>query len=112
MVFLLITVVTQSLGRDFNLVRFQCDKSNGNIDHKWSDKFNAWVDIWSLLEVKLSNRKFTWRNYRENLIMSNIDRVFCSVEIDQMFPLAATRALPRLGSDHTPILWESGCDGS
>ena len=50
------------IGGDFNLVRFQKDKSNGVIDHKWSDKFNAWVKIWSLLEVKLSNRRFTWGN--------------------------------------------------
>ena len=96
------------IGGDFNLVRFQSDKSNGNIDHKWSDKFNEWVEIWSLLEVKLSNRKFTWGNNQSNLIMSNIDRVFCNVEFDQIFPLASISSLPRLGSDHTPILWESG----
>jgi hypothetical protein len=41
------------MGGDFNLVRFQSDKSNGVINHRWSDKFNAWVEIWSLLEVKL-----------------------------------------------------------
>jgi hypothetical protein len=41
--------------------------------------------------------------------MSNINRVFCNVEMDQFFPLASIRALPRLGSDHTLILWESGC---
>jgi hypothetical protein len=27
------------IGGDFNLVRFQGDKSNGLIDHRWSDKF-------------------------------------------------------------------------
>jgi hypothetical protein len=41
------------MGGDFNLVRFQSDKSNGVINYRWSDKFNAWVEIWSLLEVKL-----------------------------------------------------------
>jgi exonuclease III len=99
------------IGGDFNLVRFQGDKSNGVIDHRWSDKFNAWIEIWSLMEVKLGNRKFTWANNQENLIMSNIDRVFCNTELDQIFPLASIRALPRMGSDHTPILWESG-DGN
>jgi hypothetical protein len=29
------------IGGAFNLVRFQGDKSNGVIDHRWSDKFNA-----------------------------------------------------------------------
>jgi hypothetical protein len=41
--------------------------------------------------------------------MSNIERVLCNVELDQKFPLDYIRALPRIGSDHTPILWESGC---
>jgi hypothetical protein len=41
--------------------------------------------------------------------MSNIDRVFCNVEVDQIFSLASIRALPRLGNDHIPILWESRC---
>jgi hypothetical protein len=89
------------IGGDFNLVRFQSDKSNGVIDHRWSDKFNALVEIWSLLEVKLSNRKFTWGNNQEIFIMSNIDSY--NVEMDQVFPLASIRVVPRLGSDHTPI---------
>ena len=59
------------VGGDFNLVRFSRDKSNGNINRKWSDKFNAWVEIWSLLKIKLSSRKYTWANNQEDLIMSN-----------------------------------------
>lgn len=26
------------------------------MDHRWSDKSDAWIEIWSLLEVKLSSR--------------------------------------------------------
>jgi hypothetical protein len=74
------------IGGDFNLVRYQGDKRNCVIDHRWSDKFNAWVEIWSLLEVKLGNKQFTWGNNQENLIMSNIDRVLCNVKLDQNFP--------------------------
>jgi hypothetical protein len=40
--------------------------------------------------------------------MSTIDRVFCNTELDDLFPLASTQAYARLGSDHTPILWDSG----
>jgi hypothetical protein len=28
---------------DFNLTRFASDKSNGIINHKWADAFNAWI---------------------------------------------------------------------
>ena len=94
----------------FNLVRFQHDKSNGNIDHWWSEKFNAWVEIWSLLEIRMSGRKFTWANNQENNIMTTIDRIFCTTELEAIFPLCTSQALPRTGSDHTPLLWDSGVD--
>ena len=41
--------------------------------------------------------------------MSRIDRVFVSTCFEAMFPMAQVTALARLGSDHTPILWDSGC---
>jgi hypothetical protein len=40
--------------------------------------------------------------------MANLDRVFCSTNFDARFPLGSVRALPRVISDHVPILWESG----
>ena len=96
------------IGGDFNLVRYQQDKSNGNINHLWADKFNAWVEIWSLLEIRMSGRKFTWANNQENNIMTTIDRIFCTTELEAMFPLCTSQALPRIGSDHTPLVLDTG----
>lgn len=93
---------------DFNMVRYNIDKSNGRVDNKWCDKFNAWIEIWSLLEIKLGNRQFTWANNQADLIMSTIDMVFYSTNVDRLFPLSSIQALRRLGSDHTPILWDFG----
>lgn len=76
------------IGGDFNLTRYQKDKSNGRINHRWSDKFNAWIHIWSLLEIKISGRQFTWANNQSNLVMSTIDRIFCTIELDVIFPSA------------------------
>ena len=98
------------IGGDFNLVRYQKDKNNGRINQSWSDKFNAWVEIWNLLEIKMSGRQFTWANNQDNLIMSTIDRIFCTTELDSLFPLSSSQALRRTGSDHTPMLWDSGID--
>ena len=96
------------IGGDFNLIRFASDKNNGNINRKWSDNFNAWIEIWSLLEIKLSSRKYTWANNQVDMIMSTIDRAFCNTELDSLFPLSSITALPRCGSDHTPLVWDSG----
>lgn len=97
------------IGCDFNLVRSQEDKSNGVVDFKWIDKFNAWVEIWALMEIQLTGRAYTWSNNQEHAVRCRLDRFFCSTNFEAMFPLSHAEALPRLGSDHTPILWDSGC---
>ena len=50
------------VGGDYNLVRYCTDKSNGKIHARWSRKFNSWIEIWGLLEIKLASRKYTWGN--------------------------------------------------
>lgn len=66
------------IGGDFNFVRFVSDKSNKQLDHRWADKFNDWIDKWGLLELNVTNRAFTWTNKQDNPIMAKIDRVFIS----------------------------------
>jgi hypothetical protein len=31
-------------GRDFSLVIYQKDKSNGRVELRWCEKFNSWID--------------------------------------------------------------------
>jgi endonuclease/exonuclease/phosphatase family metal-dependent hydrolase len=40
--------------------------------------------------------------------MSKIDRIFCSTDFESLSPLAHARALSTVGSDHTPIVGDSG----
>jgi hypothetical protein len=40
--------------------------------------------------------------------MCKLDRIFCSTSFDSGFPLASARVLSRSGSDHTPLVWDSG----
>jgi hypothetical protein len=96
------------IGGDFNLVRFIEDKNNGNIDFKWVDKFNAWIELWALMKIGVSGRNYTWGNNQEYPVMCKLDRIFCATSFDSNFPLANARALSRSGSDHTPLVWDSG----
>jgi hypothetical protein len=41
------------IGGDFNLVRHECDKSNGVVDFKWVDIINAWVTCWLYFRLVL-----------------------------------------------------------
>jgi hypothetical protein len=91
------------IGGDINLVRCQNDKINGNVNFKWIDSFNAWIDLWALIEIGLAGRSFTWYNNQGNRIMSKIDRIFCSTDFEGMFPLGKARALPRLAVITLPL---------
>ena len=96
------------LGGDFNMVRAISDKSNGIVNFKWMDLFNEWIDRWGLLELNPKNRKFTWTNNQDNVIMAKIDRILVSIAWDAAFPMARVKALERLPSDHNPLLVDFG----
>uniref|UniRef100_A0A2N9II99 Uncharacterized protein n=1 Tax=Fagus sylvatica TaxID=28930 RepID=A0A2N9II99_FAGSY len=51
---------------------------------------------------------FTWSNNRANVAMSRIDRFLYSDEWDDFFPSILQKRLPRILSDHFPIILECG----
>ena len=58
-----------------------------------------------LIELKPSNRLFTWSNNQSNnLILAALDKVFASTDWDSHFPLSTVKALPRRVSVHNPCL--------
>jgi endonuclease/exonuclease/phosphatase family metal-dependent hydrolase len=61
-----------------------------------------------LIEINPKNRKYTWTNKQEKLVLVKIDRVFISPLCDSAFPLARVKALERLPSDHNPLLVDTG----
>ena len=92
------------VGGDFNLIREASDKSTGAINQHWADLFNDWINKFGLLEIKINGRKYTWGNNQDNLVMATIDRVFMSTDWAFVFRGVHLKALPRLGSDHTPLV--------
>ena len=93
---------------DFKLVRQQTDRSSGIIDSHITFLFNDWVNRWGLLEIPISNKTFTWFNNQSNPIFAVLDRFFTSVDWDNHFPLSSLISLPRVGSDHTPLVLDTG----
>ena len=92
---------------DFNLIREASEKSSGAINQHWAYLFNDWIIKFGLIELKINGRKFTWGNNQDNLVMATIDRVFMSTDWASEFPGVHLKALPRLGSDHTPLVLDS-----
>ncbi|XBH61752.1 hypothetical protein VPH35_116143 [Triticum aestivum] len=90
------------IGGDFNLVRSSEEKNTGSVNLHWVTLFNDWVNKYALIELKNYTRKFTWANNQDNLVMANIDKIFISTCWEHFFPAVQIKALPRVGSDHTP----------
>jgi hypothetical protein len=70
--------------------------------------FNEAIARWALLEVVRTGAAYTWTNKQSNPVRSVLDRAFVSPEWELRFPLARLTAETRIGSDHTPLILDSG----
>ena len=93
---------------DFNLIRNDREKSSGLVNQQTAFLFNDWINRWALMEISISNRVFTWSNNQVSPVFAVLDRVFISVNWDTHFPFSTLVALPRVGSDHTPLVLDTG----
>jgi endonuclease/exonuclease/phosphatase family metal-dependent hydrolase len=97
-----------TVGGDFNIIRRQEEKNNENFNPSWPFIFNAIIESLDLREIALSGRQFTWASRRTVPTFEKLDRLLVSVEWEEKFPLVTVQALTRTGSDHTPLLVETG----
>jgi hypothetical protein len=96
------------VGGDFNIIRRKEEKNNDNFDTRWPFIFNAIIESLDLRELALSSRQFTWANCRDTPTYEKLDRILTNVDWEQKLTLVSVRALTRSGSDHTPLLIDSG----
>ncbi len=92
---------------DFNLTQNLAERSG----HSWSGRvmslFNDLVNELELLDLPLSNQRFTWSNLQSHPSLAKLDRFLVSTEWDQTFPLSKVKVLPRITPDHSPIVLSS-----
>jgi hypothetical protein len=93
---------------DFNLIRGAQDKNNSNINWPLVNAFNETIARLALREVARPGARFTWSNKQRNPIRCVLDRVLVSPEWELQFPLLSLRATTSLGSDHSPLVLDSG----
>ncbi len=89
---------------DFNLLLFFRDKNGPPSSVLDILSFRSVVNDLGLLDLPIQNRSFTWSNGRANPTLERLDRVLISRDWLSLFPRSTLRALPRLRSDHTPLL--------
>jgi exonuclease III len=99
------------VGGDFNLIRKLADKSNEVVCWPRIRRFNDAIAAMSLRELNRAGARFTWTNNQLDPIRSVLDRVFVTPSWETLFPLCSLSAVTRIGSDHNPLLLDSGEGG-
>ena len=96
------------IGGDFNLIRGARDKNNNNINWPRVGLFNDCIARLALREIARTGARFTWSNRQRNPVRSVLDRFLVSPEWELKFPLVSLRAETPIGSDHTPLILDTG----
>ena len=91
---------------DFNQIAYSNKKLGGNPPSFW--RIEAFRDFWedcNLTDLGCNGLRFTWSNMRRSMpIFQHLDRALASPSLLALFPNAKVLNLPKLISDHSPIL--------
>ncbi|XP_020264999.1 uncharacterized protein LOC109840677 [Asparagus officinalis] len=93
---------------DFNATLSYDERNGRNGSPNDIRSFRNFVTSASLIDLPLSGRAFTWSNKRLNPSMARLDRFLLSPDWDKEFPLCIQCSPPSMGSDHCPIVLDSG----
>ena len=70
--------------------------------------FSEFIEDLNLIDLPLEGGSYTWSSGSDQPSMSRIDRVLVSHDWQEQYLDVTQRILPRLVSDHFPILVEVG----
>lgn len=96
------------IGGDFNITRWAHERFPIGRVTKGMRKFNNFIDPANLMEIPLSNRRFTWLRDGNSAVRSLIDRFFINKEWDEIFENTRVSQQTRTFSNHFPLLLEAG----
>jgi len=92
---------------DFNLIYKDEDKNNSNLNRAMMGRFRRWINDMALTEIPLHGRKFTWSSSSSSAspTLVRLDRVFCSLEWEELFPDCLLQSSSSYNSDHCPLIF-------
>ena len=89
---------------DFNLIYREEDKNNANLNRAMMGRFRRALDDLALKELPLIGRKFTWSGGGNSPTLSRLDRVFSTMEWENLFPSCLLQSTASMDSDHCPLI--------
>lgn len=98
-------------GGDFNVVHFPYERSSSRSYSRAMADFNDFINEMGLVDLPLVGGDFTWFRNSDSRQFSRIDRFLVTIDCEELFNGSVQSCLPRVTSDHVPLLLESGgCD--
>jgi hypothetical protein len=91
-------------------MRLEEDKNNDRFNWPRIDMFNDHIANWAVQELPHTGARYTWSNRQLNPTRCVLDKVFISLALEPRFPLCSLVAETSLGSDHTPLIFDTGED--
>ena len=92
---------------DFNIIRYPAERLGCNSFSPAMFNFSDFSERNFLIDLPLVGCEYTWYRDSANSAMSRIDRVLVSTDWEEHFLNVIQRPLPRVVSDHCPILVEA-----
>ncbi len=89
---------------DFNLTRNQNERRGRTWSCKLMHMFSNLINELELMDLPIGNQLYTWSNQQSIPTLAKLDRFLISTEWDATFPYSVVSALPRITSDHSPLL--------
>jgi endonuclease/exonuclease/phosphatase family metal-dependent hydrolase len=95
-------------GGDFNVVRYPSEKSSISRFSPAMAELSEFIFEQALEDLPLVGGHFMWSNNQDEQTWSRIDKFLFSQDLEDLFPDVSQKQLPRLLSDHFPLLLDCG----
>ncbi|KAI9127807.1 hypothetical protein K1719_000800 [Acacia pycnantha] len=96
------------LAGDFNEIKTPTEQQGGGrVSEIRCRRFNEWIEDCSLIDIEAQGPFFTWKGPKWDgldRVYKRLDRCLCSISWHEKFAEAEISVLPRVCSDHHPLL--------
>ncbi|KAI9076002.1 hypothetical protein K1719_042018 [Acacia pycnantha] len=96
------------LGGDFNEIKTPMEQKGGaSLREARCRRFKEWIEGCNLIDLEAQGPFFTWKGPKWDgldRVYKRLDRCLCNVQWQEMFENAEIKVIPRLCSDHHPIM--------
>ncbi|KAI9119115.1 hypothetical protein K1719_009790 [Acacia pycnantha] len=95
------------LAGDFNDIKTPLEQRGGGVNETRCRNFNTWIQDCNLIDFGSNGPFYTWRGPKWDgleRVHKRLDKCFCNVQWQEKFTNVELRVIPRVSSDHHPLL--------